>query len=190
MSATAAEKNAGPKYELLSSLDKSVELRRYPARLVAQVEVSGDGKEALNQAFRILAGYIFGKNTQKHNLPMTSPVVAQSQKLPMTSPVTAQVSPTRTIMSFFMPQSCSLETVPSPSDSRINIVELPPQRYAAIRFSGSWDQNDFSKQAGKLLDCLSKNALKPSGNAVNAYYNPPFTLPFLRRNEVLVPVAD
>jgi hypothetical protein len=183
-----AEKYPGPQYEVLASLDRNIEIRLYSPRVVAQVEVAGDQKTALNEGFRILAAYIFGNNNGRQKIEMMAPVAAQPEKIPMTSPVTASGSAGALAVRFFMPQRYSLTTLPSPSDERIKLVELPPQRFAAIRFSGFWNRANFSRHADRLLECLRRNNLEPSGPPVNAYYNPPYALPFMRRNEVLVPL--
>ena len=183
-------KYPGPDYKVLFQLGRDAEVRQYSTTILAQVEVAGRERAAMNEGFRILAAYIFGKNTKKSQLSMTTPVVTQPEKLPMTAPVTVQANDTKTKMSFFMPPSYTLQTLPEPVDSRIHLVEVPGQRFAAIRFSGCWDAKLFAQKANKLLDYLRKNHLEQCGAPVNAYYNSPFSLPFLRRNEVLVPLAD
>ena len=121
---------------------------------------------------------------------MTSPVTAQPEKIPMTSPVTASKESATLVVRFFMPPSYTLATLPEPDDERIKLIELPEQKYAAIRFSGGWNESNFDKHEKCLLERLSKENIKTAGTPVKAYYNPPFTLPFLRRNEVLVPLAE
>lgn len=192
-----------PGYEVLAFISKDIEIRRYAPRIVAQVDLSGEGREALDEGFKILAGYIFGKNSSRRKvamnspgegepekIAMTAPVTAQPTTIPMTSPVTASRAGTGLIVSFFMPPSYTLATLPEPHDRRIKLIELPEEQFAAIRFSGGWNASSFDKHAQRLLDRLSKENIWTAGSPVNAYYNPPFTLPFLRRNEVLVPLAE
>ncbi len=197
------EKYPTPEYEVLATISKDIEIRRYAPRIVAQVSVSGTGREGLNEGFRILAGYIFGNNNrrgtgeikapgrgEREKIAMTAPVTAQSATIPMTSPVTASGTRTGLTVSFFMPPSYSLATLPVPTDRRIKLIELPEEQFAVIRFSGGWNASNFDKHAQCLLDRLDRENIRTAGSPVNAYYNPPFTLPFLRRNEVLVPIAE
>lgn len=201
--AQSKEKYPTPGYVVLASISKDIEIRRYAPRIVAQVNVSGAGKESLNEGFRILAGYIFGRNHRRgrvemstsrkeepEKLAMTAPVTAHTSTIPMTSPVTASGAITGLTVSFFMPPSYSLATLPEPDDKRIKLIELPEQKYAAIRFSGGWNESNFDKHEKCLLERLSKESITTTGTPVKAYYNPPFTLPFLRRNEVLVSLVE
>jgi effector-binding domain-containing protein len=186
----SAEEISGPKYEVTGLLNGGIEIRRYDPRLVAQVKVEGEERSSLNKGFSILAGYIFGKNKRRDRIEMTAPVLAEPEQIPMTAPVVASNSGNLLTMSFFMPPEYSLETLPEPQDARIQLRLIPEQRYAAIRFSGSWNPKEFERQAERLRDVLQQNKLQIAGSPINAYYNPPFTLPFLRRNEVLLPLAD
>ena len=187
--AKSQEEQSGPKYEVLAQLDKQIELRLYAPRVVAQVEVTGNERNSLNEGFRILAGYIFGRNKKHDKLAMTAPVLAEPEKPPPEPVFTQSTLSDRMTMSFFMPAEYSLTQLPEPQDNRIKLKELPAQRFAAIRFSGSWNPGEFKRQATRLAICMQKNNLQIAGDPVNAYYNPPFTLPFLRRNEVLLPLS-
>lgn len=206
MAAISASAEAGshsPKYRVIEKLGNGVEVRMYQSAIVAQVQVRGDQREALNGGFRILAGYIFGKNKRRTSMDMTSPVAAQSEKIAMTSPVVAQchkiamTSPVTSqstgdsmTVSFFMPPGYSLDTLPEPQDNQIRFVELPERKLAAIGFSGSWNPQSFSKHAEALMRRLRVNNIQAVGEPFNAYYDPPFMPPFMRRNEVLVSIAD
>jgi len=188
--ARASDKGQSPKYTVVSPMTNGVEIRQYPSSVVAQVEVSGDEREALNEGFRILAGYIFGKNIGRKSIDMTAPVVAHPEKIKMTTPVTSRSMDNTMTVSFFMPDGYSLSSLPEPQDSRIHFVQLPARKLAAIRFSGSWNPVAFAKHAEELVKRLRLSNLEPDGEPYYAYYNPPFTPPILRRNEVLVPMSD
>jgi len=189
-SATAKEKYPGPRYHVLTELGRDVEIRQYERSLIAQVEVQGDQNTALNEGFRILAGYIFGKNTARQSTTLTSTMVAQPEKIAMTSPVTAYAAADKTTVSFFMPAEYSQETLPQPQDKRIRFVQLPERKLAALRFSGSWNAQSFAKHSEDLIKRLRLNKIEYSGKPDYAYYNPPFTPPFMRRNEILISLSD
>lgn len=181
-------------YELLSR-DGDVEIRNYAPRLVAEVEMESLDERSMNNAFRTLAAFIFGENQPRSKIAMTAPVTAESAKIAMTAPVTSETvganskngsSERAHIMRFFMPSEFSLETLPVPTDKRIRIFELPARKVAAIRFSGSAKAANFEKHERQLQEAVSKNHLKVVGSPYRAYYNPPFTPPFLKRNEVMV----
>lgn len=187
---SAEARSHSPKYRVVERLSDGVEVRLYESSIIAQVQVDGVQRDALDGGFRILAGYIFGKNTRRTSLAMTSPVVAQPEKVSMTSPVTSQSTGATMTVSFFMPPGSSLHTLPGPDDSRIRFVELPERKLAAIGFSGSWNPQSFSEHAEALVGSLRLNNLQPDGVPSYAYYDPPFTPPFMRRNEVFVSIAD
>lgn len=200
--AESKEKYPAPRYEVLSVLGKKIELRRYAPRIVAQVEVPGEEKAALDEGFRILAGYIFGKNNRRGVAMVKDPSAPRHEKIPMTAPVTSQAAQTPVLCNvgaadgastlkvrFYMPPSYTLDTLPEPQDRRVHLIELPEEQYAAIRFSGSWNPSNFTKHANYLLNVLRQKNVIPSGCPICAYYDPPFTLPFLRHNEVLVPIS-
>ncbi len=187
----AASKVEQPKYSVLENYDQ-IELRQYEPTVVAEVEIAGDQKTALEAGFRVLAGYIFGKNQSNQTftsakISMTAPVSqTKSEKIPMTAPVTAEASGSVWKIRFTMPSQYSLPTLPKPKDDRIKLFEVPGERIAAIRFSGVATPKDMEKKAEELETFLIKHNMKSMGEAVFAYYNPPWTLPFLRRNEVLI----
>ncbi|MDP3510304.1 MAG: heme-binding protein [Candidatus Melainabacteria bacterium] len=190
----AVSKTEQPKFHVLES-HGPIEIRQYDPTVVAEVEIAGDQKEALEAGFRVLAGYIFGKNqsnqtytTQK--IAMTAPVSQQkSEKIAMTAPVTAEAHGSIWKIRFTMPAQYSLATLPKPKDERIHLMEVAGETVAAIRFSGLASQKDMEKKAEELETFLIKNNKKSLGEPVHAYYNPPWTLPFLRRNEVLIKLS-
>ncbi len=178
-----------PSYKLLEKA-KDIEMRQYPSVLAAEIEVEGSGEKAANQAFRILAGYIFGKNVSREKISMTVPVTQMnsSEKIAMTVPVTSIAAEGKLIMRFYMPSKYSLDTLPKAVDSRIKFAKLPPSRYAVIKFSGFAGEDNIAKHELKLRNYLRKVGVSPQGKAVRAFYNAPWTLPFLRRNEVWLQV--
>lgn len=177
-------------YTVLAS-KKKYEVRLYPAHIVAQTTVKGSYRDALNQGFRIIAGYIFGANTKKESIAMTSPVVEkspQSESIAMTSPVMATVEGESHTIAFGMPRSYTLETLPTPNDARIQIVTIPEKKMAVIRFS--WSRADARVQSKKqeLLDAVQTDGMKIVGEVHYAGYNAPWTPPWMTRNEVMVEI--
>lgn len=173
------------KYKVLDLIGDNVEIREYPARLVAEVEVEGTGENSANEAFRILAAFIFGKNQAKNKIDMTVPVTARlaSEKIAMTTPVTT--SGAKSIkMQFYMPRKYSLESLPEPKDSRIKIFVQAPVKYAVLKFSGPSSDKNMKVHESKLFDLLRSKSIQTESVPLRAVYNPPWTLPFLRRNEI------
>lgn len=181
-------------YSIVKKMD-GYEIREYPAHIVAQTTVQGSFGESMSNGFSILAGYIFGGNTKKETVAMTSPVVVQksdgsptSENIAMTAPVVATANGDSQIISFNMPQSYTLETLPIPNDSRVNIVKVPEKKYAVMRFS--WYRSDarIKIMQEKLLSAISRDGIVSQGIAAYAGYNAPGTPPWMIRNEVLVEV--
>lgn len=169
------------------------ELRQYPPLVVAEVSVAGTSDEASSAGFRLLAGYIFGGNTRREKLPMTSPVVqskANSESIPMTAPVIQLADKDRWTVQFVMPSNQTMETLPIPNDKRVHLRELPPARFAVVRFSGLAGAEDVAKETVALREFIARQHLKAEGSAALARYNPPWTLWFMRRNEVMIPVGE
>ncbi len=177
-------------YSVLES-KKNYEVRMYSAHIVAQTTVTGPYREALNEGFRIIARYIFGGNTKKQSIAMTAPVVEQkseSESIAMTAPVMATVEGESHIIAFGMPKSYTLDTLPTPNDSRIEIVTVPEKKMAVIRFS--WFRTDARVQSKKqeLLHALKKDSVSVIGVPQYAGYNAPWTPPWMTHNEVLVEI--
>jgi hypothetical protein len=163
------------------------EVRKYDPYLVAEVLVPGPASEAGGQGFSLLGGYIFGKNNGEHKLEMTAPVTQQAAtpvKLEMTVPVTQAATPGGFIVQFVMPKGYTLATLPEPLDARVKLREVPGNRVAVIRFSGSWSQSTYEDQLQKLRSALTAAGVATKGEPVSSRYNSPFSLPFLRRNEI------
>lgn len=171
--------------------DEAFEVRDYVATIVAEVTVSGGQDRASNQGFRILAGYIFGGNTRRQSIAMTAPVAQRrvSETIAMTAPVSQTSTGTDWTVRFTMPAGYTLETLPVPNDRRITLRAEPGQRMAVIRFSGIADARQVARRSAELEEQLQTRGLEPTGPISLAQYDPPWTFWFLRRNEVMAPVA-
>lgn len=181
-----------PAYTVEKAQD-AFEIRAYPALLVAEVETTGKRDEAINSGFRALADFIFGNNSVKKNVDMTTPVIQQSTKIAMTAPVTqSSKDDSKSVWHtrFMMPHNYTLDTLPKPNNDKIRIFETAAVRYATIRFSGFTTQNRIKDHEEKLVAWIKKNNLKSQGAPVYAFYNPPFTIPFLRRNEIWIEITS
>jgi hypothetical protein len=173
--------------------EAAFEIREYPALIAAEVTVAGDRSEAVSAGFRLLAGYIFGGNTRKQSIAMTAPVIqneSPNEKIAMTAPVMQSPDSAGWIIRFIMPASYTLETLPTPNDPKVRLVALPPKRLAVVRFSGLVDDNDVEQQTAALRAFVSRQNLTAVGTPSLARYDPPWTLWFLRRNEVMLEVTS
>ena len=172
----------------------AVEIRHYGPRLAAETTVSGDAEGARNAGFRAVAGYIFGDNATKASNAMTAPVAqtaGKAQTIAMTAPVAQTASSAEAgqwRVQFFMPAHYTRDTLPTPKDPNVRIVEVPPQDYAVLRFSGSRTGPVVTKRTAELDAALAASPWRPSGPPTAWFYDPPWTPPFLRRNEVAAPV--
>ena len=183
-----------PAYEVLQQRHE-YEVRRYPPYLVAEVDVPGNFNEAGDNAFRILAAYIFGKNRSEEKMKMTAPVVARrgedGERMSMTAPVLSArnggVTGTYTY-AFVMEKKYTLDTLPEPLDSRIRIRETRARTVAVRRYSGRWTEENYRKNEARLLSALAADNIGLAGQPVLARFNSPFSLWFLRRNEVQVEI--
>jgi hypothetical protein len=176
--------------------DGPFEIRDYPALVVAEVAREGSRREALSAGFRPLARYIFAKERGGEKIAMTAPVIQQRpqdrpEPIAMTAPVTQSLTADgEWAVQFIMPASYALDQLPTPGASDIRLREIPPQRRAAVRFSGSTKDAALAEQEAALREWLAGRGLTAEGSAVYAYYNDPFTPGFLRRNEVIIDIAD
>jgi hypothetical protein len=188
--AGAAVATEEPKYRIERDYG-SFEVRVYEPTVVAETSVTGSFRDGSNEGFRRLAGYIFGGNDGGRKIAMTAPVGAEPAKgtaIPMTAPVGSEKTAEGWTVSFTMPSSFTLKTLPVPDDARVRLREVPGRRVAAVRFSGTWGPEKFDEVAEKLLAHAREAGLVPAGAPVYARYNPPWTPWFLRRNEVLLPL--
>lgn len=178
-----------PPYEVVKA-EGAFELRQYKPHIVAEVTVSGERDEALSAGFRLLAGYIFGKNAPNSNISMTAPVTQSkaSEKIAMTAPVTQAASDQGWVVQFTMPSEYTLATLPKPLDEKVKLREEKGQKRAVIRFSGRTTPERLVEHEQKLTTALETHKLQAFGAVTHAYYNDPWTFPWNRRNEVMVQV--
>jgi len=177
-----------PCYTVLES-QQAIELRDYAPMIVAETEIAGSRESAINAGFRILADYIFGNNQAAQRVPMTAPVLQQtSEKIPMTAPVMQQAERGAWRVRFVMPSRFTLETLPTPNNPAVIVREEPGRRLVVIRFSGRPVADLLRKQTGDLIAFIEARSLPVAGEPVYAFYDPPWTLPFLRRNEIMVEI--
>jgi SOUL heme-binding protein len=177
-----------PKYQVVES-SGNIEIRDYAPQIVAEAEVAGDRRDAIGKGFRIIADYIFGNNTSAQKVPMTAPVTQQgSEKIAMTAPVTQQGDGNIWRVRFVMPSNYTMETLPKPNNSAVKLKEIGAKRYAVIRFSGLAGEDSLKRRIEELNAFISAKNLTPLSAPTYAFYNPPWTLPFLRRNEVMVEI--
>ena len=180
-----------PKFTVVERLG-AVEIRHYGPRLAAEATVSGPDEAARNEGFRKVAGYIFGGNTTKSSIAMTAPVAqsAASEKIAMTAPVAQTAGgPGAWKVQFFMPSRYSRETLPTPSDPSVRIVEVPPQDYAVLKFSGSRTGSAVVARQKELASAIAAGHWRSTGEPSAWFYDPPWTPPFMRRNEVAASVS-
>ncbi len=179
-----------PAYTVERQYD-SFELRTYAPMLVAEVTVAGPAEEAGNQGFRILAGYIFGKNKGEREIAMTAPVTQTPEptQIAMTAPVTqAATADSGYTVQFTMPAAFTLATLPEPLDTRIRLKEMPGRRYAVIRYSGFWSDANYNTHLEKLQRATDAAGVVTHGAPLYARYDPPWMPWFLRRNEIWLQV--
>ena len=179
------------KYNIFKK-DNSFEIRDYKPHILAEIIVEGNIEEAGNKAFNRLFRYISGENHSSDAIEMTAPVSQEprGEKIKMTAPVSLQPAEGRWAVSFMMPASYTLETLPIPNDPEINLRRVPARRMAAVRYSGFWSGKKYLRYKKKLEAWIQKEGLTVAGDPIWARYNSPFTLWFLRRNEILIPVAE
>ena len=182
-----------PKFTLLEK-EQAFELRAYAPKIIAEVVVDGDMRDASSKGFRLIADFIFGNNTSQtgksQNISMTAPVSIEprAEKISMTAPVGVQQGNEGWKVYFVMPSQYDLETLPKPNNPLVSIKQIPSQKFAIVRFSGLVDEEKMAKKVVELTHWIESKKLKVIGAPELARYNPPWTLPFLRRNEVMIAV--
>jgi hypothetical protein len=179
-----------PEYQVVREFG-GIEVRQYAAYTVAEVVVPGPAGDAGNQAFPILAGYIFGKNKGERKFAMTAPVTqtAVGVKLEMTAPVTQTTAPGGFLVQFVLPKGVTVATAPEPLDARIRLREVLPRQVAVIRYSGFWSESNYNDHLAQLQAALRAADLAWTGEPVYSRYNAPFTPWFMRRNEIWLHLA-
>ena len=167
------------------------EIREYAPSIIAEVVVNGGFEDASGTAFRKLFNYISGDNKRRDKIAMTAPVSQkpESEKIAMTSPVGQRASGQGWAVSFMMPASYTIETIPVPDDPAVVLREVPAHRVAAVRYSGGWGEERYQKHLALLWEWIEQKKLEAVDEPVWARYNAPFTPWFMRRNEILVALA-
>lgn len=178
-----------PKYSVVAS-EKDIEIRNYAPVIVAETEVAGERDNAISEGFRTIADYIFGNNLSSQKVAMTAPVTQQaSEKIAMTAPVTQQGNGNTWQVRFVMPASYTMETLPKPKNPAVKLKEIEGKRFAVIRFPGMAGEDSLKRHTDELEAYLRSKNLQSLSAPTYAFYNPPWTLPLLRRNEVMIEVA-
>ena len=204
-----------PKFELLSKHDR-IELRRYPAFIVAETLVEGDMDAASSKGFRVIADYIFGNNIavgaakekEPAKIAMTAPVTMEpanpaSQKIAMTAPVALEPLPSvstsntpvqalqgakRWRVHFVMPSSYTLSTLPKPNNTNVQLRVVPAKTWAVLSYAGFNTEAGIQQRADELLAWLAAQKIQTTGSPQLARYDPPWTLPMFRRNEIMIEI--
>ena len=171
-----------PKYKIIKTYQE-FEIRKYVDRLAVEIEYSNE-----DSGFRYLFKYIAGANTNSDKIKMTVPVT-QSVKIDMTTPVTQSVKNGKMLMQFFLPSKFTLENAPQPTDKRVSLVVIKGGYYAVIKYSGRLTNQNYLKHYKKLENYLNNNEIDFTKPGIRATYNGPFTLPFLRRNEIMMKIT-
>jgi hypothetical protein len=171
------------------------ELRSYAPMILAEVKVEGDLDEASSQGFRLIAAYIFGQNQVSEKIAMTTPVAIEGQtpksaKIAMTSPVSIESNAGQWIVSFVMPAQYTMESLPKPLNSKVQLRQIPAVKRAVINFSGFYNANKVAERTLELEEWMKTKNLQATSAPKFARYNPPWTLPFMRRNEIMIDVRD
>jgi hypothetical protein len=175
-----------------------IEYRAYEPYLVAETVVAGpvERDKAASIAFRRLFDYISGANTVQTKIEMTTPVRQEAisakagTKIDMTTPVRQEKADDGWIVSFIVPSEFDQTTVPQPTNPAVYLREIPGERVAVVRYSGRWTDSNIDQHRSALLAGLAAADIRPAGKVVTAFYNAPFTLPPLRRNEVMVAIDE
>ncbi|OBG55108.1 MULTISPECIES: heme-binding protein [unclassified Mycobacterium] len=171
----------------------TVEIRRYGPRIAAETIVDADENRARDVGFRRLAGYIFGGNRDNSSISMTAPVSQQSspggRQIAMTAPVVQSAGDEAGwAIRFFMPAKWTMETLPAPDDDQVRLVTVPPATVAVLRFTGDRSPKAVASRTAELLKILQDKGIEPTGDAEAWFYDPPWTVPMRRRNEIAIPI--
>lgn len=175
-------------------LTRHVQIRHYGQRIAAETTVAAGEEAARNIGFRRLAGYIFGGNNTATKIAMTAPVAQHKpigEKIAMTAPVAQQPDISgQWVIRFFLPADKRMATLPQPNDPGVRIVAIPAETVAVRTFTGSRSPRAVAANTAKLLETLREMGFEPTGTPAAWFYDPPWTVARLRRNEIAVPVAE
>ena len=182
-----------PNFNLIVK-ENAFELRAYQSKIIAEVSIDADMSESSSKGFRLIADFIFGNNTSREGgsekISMTAPVSVyeKSEQISMTAPVGVQQVKDGWKVYFVMPSKYTLDSIPKPNNAQVSIKQIPAKKIAVIRFSGLVDEEKMNKKVKDLNEWIVSKNLKAMSIPELARYNPPWTLPFLRRNEVMIEV--
>lgn len=182
-----------PKYAVVAKKD-GYEIRQYKPYILAHITLEGTYADSMSEGFKILADYIFGNNSAQVGMPMTAPVIHEQEKksvtMPMTAPVLMEKNTQGNQIAFVMPFQYTLKTLPQPLDGRITIEAVPAKTVAAYSFTWYATAARVAKQKKYFEQLLARDGIKRLSTIRLARYNPPFVLPFLMRNELLVDIEN
>ena len=180
-----------PGYKVLYQEGK-LEYRLYQPYIVAETEVVGEEsyKAASNEGFMRLFRYISGGNIDQASIAMTAPVQRHrvSEDIAMTTPVQRLPTAQGWKVAFMLPSQYAIDDAPVPVDPRVVIRPMPERLMAVLRYSGRWTERNLVKYEQRLRERLQEHGIEVMGVTESAAYNPPFTPPFMRRNEIMVKV--
>ena len=179
-----------PDYRLVAA-EEAFEIREYPALTIAVTESDGSWDDAVERGFGRLFRYISGANQGSAEIAMTAPVLTEQagtkgEKIAMTAPVLTEEGNGGWRTAFVLPAGFTAETAPAPTDPAVRIETISARQVGVVTFSGGMDEEKFAQQRALLEDWLGRQGRAPGDEWQMAGYNPPWTLPWLRRNEVLV----
>ena len=180
-----------PAYTLVERVGP-VEIRDYPALIVAEVEVAGERSRATGQGFQPLANYIFGDNQPRADIAMTAPVTASraGQDIATAAPVASRATGEgRWTVSFIMPSEWTMDTLPVPNDPNVRVRQAAPRRVAVIAFSGVMTDRRAERRQTELEAFLANRGMQAQGAPTYAAYNPPWIPGPFRRNEIWIEIA-
>ena len=163
-----------PKYKVLE-VKGNIEIREYEAMNIATVKTKGERKDSIKRGFRVVADYIFGNNELDKSIKMTAPV--QQQTIDDSWEI-----------SFVMPSKYALNDLPKPNNELVLIKQIPQKKFVVIRFSGTNSNRNINNHKEKLLAYVKENNLVSIGSLKYAFYNPPWTIPFMKRNEIMLEI--
>ncbi len=176
----------------VEKVTSGVEIRHYGARVAAETTVAAGEVAARSGGFRRLAGYIFGGNHGGEKIAMTAPVAQQDsaahgEKISMTTPVSGSAASNgQWLIRFFMPAGKSITSLPQPNDRAVRLVTVPAETVAVRRFSGSTSPRAVASETAALMRTLREAGFASTGAPAAWFYDPPWTIPMLRRNEIAV----
>jgi len=168
------------------------EIRQYESYIVAETLQTGGKTESMSSGFNELFQYISGNNVRQSKIKMTAPVLQSDkdvgQKIPMTTPVLKQRDGGTSTIAFIMPPGSRLEELPQPKSSTVRLRAVPSHKVAVVRFSGYASEDTIKEETSRLVSTLQRDGVIAKSGPQTALYNPPWTPPFMRRNEVMIEI--